>query len=617
MTAIELIQAIGQVIWVVIGSVEVARAVRRPTRANVDIALFFGVLAFVVAQGRAVALLDLPFEAQLQAASAYLVMALPYLLLRVTRDFTHVPTWIVRAVEAGLAVAFVVLAALGTGVLAVTLYLIVYFGVVAIYCAARTIVLAGSSHGVTRQRMRAVAAGSYFLGIAILIAGIAAVAPGLSGLTGALTQLCAIGSGISYAVGFTPPNALRRYWQIPELRAFLRRSGELPRSTMDEIVDDLAKVAGRALGARAAVGLWDEPRGVLRFRDPTSAIPSEVGPSSFLVWRAFGSQRPIYAPDAAKANPANAEGYREAGVGPVLIAPITAGERRLGVLEVFAPREPIFEEDDLAFVELMAQQAAVIIESRTLIDDAARVRAVEEAARLKEDFVSAAAHDLKTPLTTIIAQAQLLERRAEREGRTAELAGIRRLVRETAQLARLVEELLDASRLERGALPMQPEPGDLAAIAREVAARERQGADRVRMVADGAVRGMYDPERIRQLIDNLVENALKYSPADSPVEIRVWPEGATGRIAVTDHGIGIPAEDLPHVFERFRRGSNVDHRRFSGIGLGLYICRGIVEQHGGRLWAQSAAGSGTTFHVALPLAAEVGRPAGDAAMVTS
>ena len=618
MTAAELLQAIAQVTWLAIGAVEIARAVRRPTRTTIDIALFFGAIALVTVEGRLVALAELPYEDLVRATTLVIVIALPYLLLRVTRDFTTVAMPIVRVVELGLVASVILIATFGTTVLAATLYVVVYFAAVAIYCAARAVTLAGSSYGVTRRRMGAVAAGSYFLGMAILIAGIALVAPGLAGVTAALTQICTVGSAISYAIGFTPPNELRKYWQLPELRAFLSRAAALPRATMDEIVDDLSEVAGRALGARSTIAVWDEAHRVLRFRDTVGAVPPEVGPSTFLSWRVFEGQRSLYVPDASAANPANAELYRSAGVGPVLIAPITAGERRLGVLEVFASREPIFEEDDLAFVELMAQQAAVIMEGRKLIDEAARTRGlVDEAARIKEDFVSAAAHDLKTPLTTIVAQAQLLERRAAREGRTAELTGIQRLVRETTQLSRLVEELLDASRLERGALPIQPEPGDLAAIAREVTARERAGADRIQIVSNGTVAGMYDPERIRQLIDNLVENALKYSPAEDPIEVRVWSEDSTARLSVTDHGIGIPPEDMPHVFERFRRGSNVDHRKFGGIGLGLYICHGIVEQHGGRVWVESAPGRGTVFHVTFPVSAARERPASDATMVAS
>ena len=137
----------------------------------------------------------------------------------------------------------------------------------------------------------------------------------------------------------------------------------------------------------------------------------------------------------------------------MLAAPITVGDRRLGVLSVYARGAPIFADEDLALVQLLADQAAVVLESRALIDEAARVRAREEVARLKEDFLSAAAHDLKTPLTTLVAQAQLLERRATRHPEApADLTSIQRMVAETNRLRTLVLELLDAARTEQGRL---------------------------------------------------------------------------------------------------------------------------------------------------------------------
>jgi signal transduction histidine kinase len=112
-----------------------------------------------------------------------------------------------------------------------------------------------------------------------------------------------------------------------------------------------------------------------------------------------------------------------------------------------------------------------------------------------------------------------------------------------------------------------------------------------------------DRVRMEQVITNLVENGLKYSPRGGQVCVRVWCEERTVRLAVSDEGIGIPIEDQPLVFERFHRARNVDDRRFAGMGLGLYIVRGIVEQHGGRIWVVSATGCGSTFHIALPAAA--------------
>ena len=101
-------------------------------------------------------------------------------------------------------------------------------------------------------------------------------------------------------------------------------------------------------------------------------------------------------------------------------------------------------------------------------------------------------------------------------------------------------------------------------------------------------------------MQNLLENARKYSPHATPVRVAVWQEDGEARLSVADEGIGIPPADLPRIFDRFARASNVDDRRYHGMGLGLYICRGIVEEHGGRIWVESTVGKGTTFHVALP-----------------
>jgi signal transduction histidine kinase len=330
-----------------------------------------------------------------------------------------------------------------------------------------------------------------------------------------------------------------------------------------------------------------------------------VEPGTHFAGRAFELQRAIFSTDPIRDNPDGAADYRTRNVGAVLAAPITAGERRLGVLTLSAERPPIFAGSDIELASLLADQAAVILESRALIDHAARVRAREEATRLKEDFLSAAAHDLKTPLTTVVAQAEFLERRATRDpGAPADVEGIRRVVRESKRLAGLVGDLLDATRLEQGRLVGEREPVDIATLAQEVCSHDASAPNICQVEASAPVVGVYDRRRVEQLLQNLVENAKKYSPEQTPITIRVWQEDGEARVAVEDSGIGIPAADLPRIFERFSRASNVDDRRFHGMGLGLFICRGIVEEHGGRIWVESEVGRGSTFHVALPIADE-------------
>jgi len=252
-------------------------------------------------------------------------------------------------------------------------------------------------------------------------------------------------------------------------------------------------------------------------------------------------------------------------------------------------------------VQLLADQAAVILESRALIDEAARVRAHEEATRMKDDFLSAAAHDLKTPLTTLVAHTQLLERRAVRDPNAPiDLASIQKLGKEVQRLRTLVLELLDAASAEQGKLLGRKEVTDLVNIAHETCARHHSERHPCFVEAENEVVGTYDPIRILQLIENLVENAVKYSPGGGPVRIKLWHDNGCNHLTVTDSGIGIPTEDLKNVFERFHRGSNVDDKRFAGMGLGLFICKGIAEQHGGTISVMSKSGEGSTFHVELP-----------------
>jgi signal transduction histidine kinase len=510
-----------------------------------------------------------------------------------------------RAAELGLAAGVIATYATApTLPTPVTLYLVGYFFIVSVYCGIVFIRSARKSRGVTRRRMEAISLGSILLGTDILISGLTPLAPPEDiAVLQALGQLLGLGSGIAYYLGFAPPAILRRAWQEPELRTFLARAASLPRlPTTIDIVRELEHGAANSTGTTARIGLWQDDTSMLRFWEDDGATV-DLEPGKHFAGRAFELQRPIFSTNPMRDNPDGAASYRSRNVGAVLAAPITAGERRLGVLTFSAERPPIFSGSDIELASLLADQAAVILESRALIDHATRVRAREEATRLKEDFLSAAAHDLKTPLTTVVAQAEFLERRATRDpAAPADIAGIRRIVRESKRLAGLVGDLLDATRLEQGRLVGEREPVDLATLAQEVCARDASDAGTCQVDASGPVVGVYDRRRVEQLFQNLVENAKKYSPERTPVKITVWQEDGDARVAVADSGIGIPAADLPRIFERFSRASNVDDRRFHGMGLGLFICRGIVEEHGGRIWVESEVGKGSTFHVALPVA---------------
>lgn len=604
MTALELVQDLTWLIFIAIAVATLLRATHRPTPSNVDVGLLFGITTFIIVESSVVTALGITPNAWTNDLNSGLVMLLPFFLLRLADDFAGVGRRVRAAGTSAIALSIAALVAYAPPrPLLATALVGAVFVVVTLYAALVFLRNLERTHGVTRRRMTAIALGSAFLGAVILVATVGAIDPAVTGLEQILTNGLALATAVSYYVGFAPPRVLRRAWQEPELRSFLTRAAELPRlGTTEEIVREIERGAAAATGGDASLGLWDERAGVLRFTQRGAAGTFGVRPPNLIAGRIFEMQRPMFVLDAARGDPENAEVYRKRHVRIVVGAPITAGTRRLGVLTAFSERAPVFTQDDLELVQLLADQAAVVLESRALIDEAARVRAHEEATRLKEDFLSAAAHDLRTPLTTIIGQAQALERRARRDPALgAEVGGIQRLVRESVRLRELVAELLDASRLERGQLVGPFAPTDVGRLVADVARRQVAEQRPLEVRAEPGLVTYCDAHRIDQVVTNLLENAMKFSPPESELEVRAWRDGDQGiRVSVSDHGIGIPATDLPHIFDRFRRGSNVDDRRFAGMGLGLYISRGIVEQHGGRIWVESQVGEGTTFHVALP-----------------
>ena len=608
MTANELISLVTEGVFVLVFAVVTAQALRRRTRANIDTALLFGSIAGFFLLGRVTDAVGLSGAQPFATVSIALIYALPYLLLRLVDDFSDPPRFLGMAAPLAY-VAIVALTAITPPPYPVWYdgLLLVWFAGLGTYVAMAFTREARRASGVTRRRMQAVALGTLLIALAIVVAVVALLGPPLSAL-GSLTAILGLAVAVSYYIGFAPPPVLRRAWQEPELRAFLARAASLPR--LDDtisIVRELERGAAESTGApSASIGVWDEDARTLNYflADGTQI---STGEDSGLTGRAFQEGRPVFSTDAPRDDPDNAERYEAWGARAVIASRIGTGERKLGVLAVYGPQPPIFADDDIRLVQLLADQAAVILESRSLIDDAAHVRAVEHATRLKDDFLSAAAHDLKTPLTALMAQAQLLELRVRRNPQSPPPTDtIASIVSETRRLKDLVVSLLDSSRTSEGARVEARDRADLAELAQRSC--ERWTTDRHPCVVEAQepVEGDFDVLRMGQLLDNLIENAVKYSPDGGEVTVKVWREDGEARISVVDRGIGIPAGDLDQVFGRFQRAGNVDDRRFAGMGLGLFICQQVAREHGGRIWVSSLQGQGSTFHVALPVSEAAG-----------
>ncbi|XXX77538.1 PAS domain-containing protein [Sorangium sp. So ce134] len=241
-----------------------------------------------------------------------------------------------------------------------------------------------------------------------------------------------------------------------------------------------------------------------------------------------------------------------------------------------------------------------------VFDDITRLKELE---RLKEEWTSVVAHDLKQPVTTIIGYATQIERKPQVAAAVKTRAG--HILASAKRLARMVSDLTDISQIESRRLAIESAPVDLAALLEAVVERmasETEGHT-VEVERRGEIPVVYaDAGRVEQVLSNLISNAVKYGDPATPIRASLERRGDEVQISVRNNGRGIPAEDLPLLFERFFRG-RAREERAAGLGLGLYIAKGLVEAHRGRIWVESPKEGCTTFHFTLPVGAAPRRDA--------
>ncbi len=250
--------------------------------------------------------------------------------------------------------------------------------------------------------------------------------------------------------------------------------------------------------------------------------------------------------------------------------------------------------------EIAAAKAAPRLYQVVAQDVTVRRRA--ERLRFMEEYISLVSHDLRNPLAVVVGQAEWLERALTRKGMAREAAAAEGIRKSGQRMNAMIGDLVESARLEAGAMALNKQPVDLVGLVTDLVQRVGTAEDRERIevvTVTKLPRVLADPDSVERAIVNLLTNALKYSPPTSPVILRVGREDGEALISVTDYGVGIPPEDLPHLFQRFYRAKTA--KEAGGLGLGLYITRLIVEGHGGRIWVESELGKGSTFSFTLPL----------------
>jgi len=280
------------------------------------------------------------------------------------------------------------------------------------------------------------------------------------------------------------------------------------------------------------------------------------------------------------------------------ISRLAASVTRIGASGEVSNRVPVVGGVELASLAASVNGMLASLERSVEAQQEAK-RRLEEASRAKDEFLSMATHELKTPVAAIKIYCDLAALKPE----SVTPQFMETLRGQAEQLSTLVSDLLDVSRLQIGRMPVTMRALDLAVFLQRFCERCQPLYPKCDLVfrngcgRDAVIAG--DPARLEQVFQNLLDNAAKYSPEGGPIVVQMTGDQDGVRVSITDSGIGVEPEHLPHLFERFFKPAR-EQALFPGLGIGLFICRHIVLRHGGRIWAESRFGEGSTFHVWLP-----------------
>lgn len=295
----------------------------------------------------------------------------------------------------------------------------------------------------------------------------------------------------------------------------------------------------------------------------------------------------------------HSELLRQLPCGSCIVVPLTARGQRLGAISFVSGQPGRYSATDLALAEQIAYRASLAIDNAQLYQQS------ENSVRLRDQFLTIASHELKSPLTSLVGYAELLERRVAEPNNFDERdrRAIRIMAQQTARLEKMIETMFDVSRIEHGRISITREPLDLNLLTTQVTGQMRLLLRRHVLdlrLADAPVVIEGDELRLEQVVQNLIQNAIKYSPLGGTISVEVRGTSDMAMLSVSDQGIGIPEAALPHLFSRFYRAPNADAWHFSGMGIGLYIAQEIIRLHEGEIQVSSEEGKGSTFTVCLP-----------------
>lgn len=285
--------------------------------------------------------------------------------------------------------------------------------------------------------------------------------------------------------------------------------------------------------------------------------------------------------------------------------PLEVGGERRGVLMLASLQHDRWSNEHLGFAEAVSRWVGTLARHAELVEEIERSAAARGRQVAAEELITILAHDLRNFVNPVDLRLQIMAGRAEAEGRPRDQHDADKARRALARLTALIGDLLDSTRVERGALVIEPERVDLAALVRDTAATLSTPQHRVECTVDGEIVALMDGPRIRQCLENLITNAIKHSPRNGRVYVHVRrradpsTSSETATIDVIDEGTGVPMGMIPHLFQRFSTGDSRGSK--GGLGIGLFLARRIATLHGGDVTLESGAHRGARFRLTLPL----------------
>src|SRR5437763_5372691 len=315
--------------------------------------------------------------------------------------------------------------------------------------------------------------------------------------------------------------------------------------------------------------------------------------------------RPIYREDMTDARYPEEREFVELGLHCRIAAPLLQGPRAVGMISLVRKEARAFKSSELELVGLLGRLVASAVQNiRAYEGERSTVEELRRLSALRADFVSLVSHELRAPMASVVGSAQTLRQRWRELNPDQRESFLALIGSETERLAALVGDVLDTSRIDAGTFTYRFADVDLGALVRDSVAGVSFAQDEVSVVSDvqgelPSVRG--DRDRLQQVLTNLLDNAVKFSPTGEEVRVNAFQQNSRVRIEVSDRGPGVPADQQRIIFEKFGRGHTAGSPGKPGTGLGLFIARSIAEAHGGVLEVSSAPNEGATFTLSLPV----------------